>query len=394
MRPAAVRKRKEAGHYSGLNKNNTLNFLLESLLPTKKGYHIGGGWLVPSCGYMPGRDYILDKRTYLANDYRMKTSAKTTENEFDADELNLISLAQEYQDEDKARELLERLRWPNGAICPHCQNDGKTKPVSKLTPKAGSKAAVRKGVYFCGACRKQFTVTVKTVFEGSHVPISKWLMAMFLISSSKKGMSAHQLHRMLKITYKTAWFMAHRIRFAMGDDLKSKLTGIVEVDETFVGGKGSGRTRFSRHTPVVALIEQGGKMKTRVVSSVTSKNLGQALNECISKEAVICTDEHIGYKLAAKDFKKHHAVNHSKLEYTVKKPDGVSASVNHCESFFSLLKRGVYGAWHCVSREHLQKYTNEFSFRWNTRFLTDGARMAEAVPMIEGKRLMYRQPAN
>lgn len=323
----------------------------------------------------------------------MKIDAKKTNDEFDADDLNLISLAQEYSDEGKARELLEKLRWPNGAICPHCKNDGSTKPVSKLTPKAGSKSAVRKGVYFCGACRKQFTVTVKTVFEGSHIPISKWLMAMFLISSSKKGMSAHQLHRMLKITYKSAWFMAHRIRFAMGEDLNTpKLSGVVEIDETYVGGEGDRRTRFSRHTPVVALIEQGGNMRARVVPTVTSKNLGQVLNECVSQDAVICTDEHVGYKQSGKNFKSHHAVNHSKLQYTLKKPDGISASVNHCESFFSLLKRGVYGAWHCVSREHLQKYTNEFSFRWNTRKLTDGARLAQALPMIEGKRLMYRQP--
>ena len=168
----------------------------------------------------------------------MKTNieiANKGESGFDADDLNLISLAQEYADEDKARELLERLRWPNGAICPHCKNDGKTKPNSKLTPKAGSKSAVRKGVYFCGACRKQFTVTVKTVFEGSHIPISKWLMAWFIVCSSKKSVSAHQLHRMLKITYKSAWFMAHRIRFAFGGDTE-KLTGTVEVDETFVGG--------------------------------------------------------------------------------------------------------------------------------------------------------------
>ncbi len=154
----------------------------------------------------------------------MKTSTEADKDEFDADDLNLISLAQEYSDNDKARELLESLRWPNGAICPHCQNH-KEKPISKLTPKEGSKAAVRKGVYFCGACRKQFTVTVKTVFEASHIPISKWLMAMFLISSSKKGMSAHQIHRMLKVTYKTAWFMAHRIRFAMGDESDAKLNG-------------------------------------------------------------------------------------------------------------------------------------------------------------------------
>ena len=321
-------------------------------------------------------------------------TAETVKDEFDADDLNLITLAREYADEDKARELLERLRWPKGAICPHCHNDGNAKPISKLTPKTESKTAVRKGVYFCGACRKQFTVTVKTVFEGSHIPISKWLMAWFIICSSKKAVSAHQLHRMLKITYKSAWFMAHRIRFAMGDDGKTKLSGVVEVDETFVGGKGDMRTKFSRKTPVVALIEQGGNMKARVVPNVSQKNIGFVLNECVSKESTLCTDEHHGYKPVAKSFKAHHTVVHSKKQYIKQTKDGISAGVNHCESFFSLLKRGVHGAWHNVSREHLQKYTNEFAFRWNTRKLTDGARMAVGVPMIEGKRLMYRQPAN
>ena len=266
----------------------------------------------------------------------MKTIAK---DEFNADELNLIKLAQEYSDEDKARELLESLRWPHGATCPHCKNDGKAKTISKLTPKAGSKSAVRKGVHFCGACRKQFTVTVGTVFEGSHIKISKWLMAWFLICSSKKGMSANQLHRMLGVTYKTAWFMAHRIRFAMGDDGNVKLNGIVEVDETFVGGKGDLRTRAQRKTPVVALIEKGGKMKTRIVASVSQKNLGAVINECVSKEAVIVTDESPVYPKASNGFKAHYAVNHSKYEWT-KKFDGGVASTNHCESFFSLLKRG------------------------------------------------------
>ena len=189
----------------------------------------------------------------------MKTTAQ---HEFDADELNLITLAQQYSDNDKARELLEKLRWPDGKpICPHCKNKDE-KPISKLTPKKPTdktKSAVRKGVYFCGACRKQFTVTVGTIFEGSHIPISKWLMAWFLICSSKKAMSAHQLHRMLKITYKTSWFMCHRIRFAMGND-GVKLNGIVEVDETFVGGKGDRSTRAARHVPVMALIEQGGNV--------------------------------------------------------------------------------------------------------------------------------------
>lgn len=317
-----------------------------------------------------------------------------TQPEFDAEEINLITLAQDYSDEDKARELLERLRWPNGAICPHCKNDGATKPNSKLTPKPDSKRPVRKGVYFCGACRKQFTVTVNTVFEGSHVPISKWLMAWFMICSSKKSLSAHQLHRMLKVKYQTAWFMAHRIRFAMADDPAQKLRGIVEVDETFIGGKSDRKHKMSSKTPVMALIEQDGNMKTRVVPNVSQKTLGSALRECVSNDATLCTDEYNCYNKPGAEFNAHHSVNHSKNEYVLKMPGGLTVTVNRCESFFALLKRGVHGAWHSVSREHLPKYANEFAFRWNTRKLSDGARFAKAIPQVEGKRLMYKQPVN
>src|SRR6476646_2075233 len=144
---------------------------------------------------------------------------------------NLSALGKHFSDEDAARELLESLRWPNGAACPHCGGDN----PYKLTPKATSKRPGRKGLYKCRACRKQFTVTVGTIFESSHVPISKWLLAIHLLSASKKGMSAHQLHRMLDVTYRAAWFMAHRLRHAMKDDAM-KLDGIVEVDETYVGG--------------------------------------------------------------------------------------------------------------------------------------------------------------
>lgn len=338
------------------------------------------------------RDYILDKRRNKSNVCNMKTLKKTPEEPVKPDELNLITLTKEIGDEDKARELLERMRWPKGPVCPHCKNDGKGKPLSKLTAKPGSKAAVRKGVYFCGACRKQFTATVGTVFEGSKVPISKWLLATFMMSASKKSMSAHQLHRMLGVTYKTAWFMAHRLRYAMGDDIAVKLTGTVEVDETFVGGKGVMCSKHKRKTPVVALVERGGKMKARVVSTVSQKNLGHVLHECVSKSATMHTDEHPAYFKPLADYKAHHTVVHSKFEYSRRLDDGTKAGINTCESFFSLLKRGVYGSWHCVSREHLQKYTNEFSFRWNTRRMTDGERMFEAMPMIEGKRLFYRQP--
>ena len=202
----------------------------------------------------------------------MKNDIKTAKDGFDADDLNLITLAQEYSDEDRARELFESWRWPNGKpICPHCKHD----ESYKITSKPETKKKVRKGLYYCAACRKPFTATVGTVMEDSHLPISKWMMAFFLICSSKKSISAHQLHRMLKITYKSAWFMAHRIRFAFGDDLNSKpLTGTVEVDECFIGGKGDPKTTFSRKIPVVALIARDGRAKARVVSNVSQTNLG------------------------------------------------------------------------------------------------------------------------
>jgi transposase-like protein len=317
-----------------------------------------------------------------------------TEKPFNADELNLIKLAREYSDEDKARELLESMRWPNGVTCPHCKQAGsECKDVYRLEQKPTSKRPGRKGLFCCAACRKQFSVTVGTVFEGSHIPISKWLMAMFIICSSKKSISAHQLHRMLGITYKSSWFMAHRIRFAMTPNhwAEPKLTGTVEVDETFVGGKGDRTTKAARKTPVVALVERDGIARVKVVASVTQKNLGQALHECVSKDAVVNTDDHPGYKYPLKLWKQHNAVNHSKGEYQRKNADGSTASTNSAESFFSLLKRGVFGAWHHVSREHLSKYANEFAFRWNHRHTTDGERMEKFVPMIEGKRLTYRQ---
>jgi len=218
-------------------------------------------------------------------------------------------------------------------------------------------------------------------------------MAFFIFCSSKKSISALQLSRMLKLGYQAAWFMAHRIRFAVGQEmpLYRLLKGVVEVDETFVGGKGDRSSKFSRKTPVMALIEQNGQMRTRIVPSVCQKNIGNALRDCVSKDAVICTDEWKAYLKATRDYKAHHAVNHSKFEYVLKTPDGIIASTNHCESFFSLLKRGVVGAWHCVSREHLHRYANEFAFRWNTRELTDGERMETAVGLATGKRLTYRQ---
>jgi transposase-like protein len=317
---------------------------------------------------------------------------KTKNGALNSEDLNLVKLAREYSDNDRARELLESLRWPNGPICPHCANDGKSKSIYTIIPKPESKRPARKGLYKCGACRKQFTVTVGTIFEDSHIPIGKWLMAIFLLCSSKKGMSAHQLHRMLDITYKTAWFMAHRIRFAMGEGpLAELIKGTVEIDETFVGGKGDLRTIASRKTAVVALIQRKGKVRTKVVPTVTQLNLRSCLNECAPKETVINTDQAGVYIGLNRYFMRHDVVNHSAKEYARRNADGSNAHVNTAESFFSLIKRGIMGSFHHVSREHLHRYAAEFQFRWNNRSITDGERMEVAIEQVVGKRLTYRQ---
>jgi transposase-like protein len=320
------------------------------------------------------------------------------------DDINLVTLAQEYSDEDKARGLLESIRWPKGAVCPHCKH-GET---YKIVAKENSKVKARNGMYCCASCRKQFTVTVGTIMEDSHIPLGKWLMAIFILCSSKKSISANQLHRMLKVTYKTAWFLNHRIRHGVSPDTTpgDMLKGIVEVDETYVGGKpqslpgqrikGTGYRKDSNKVPVVALIERDGDVKTRVVSNVTQKNLRSFLQDNIEKGSVVNTDQSmvyhtIVYPIIKPEGGKHEVVNHRKLEYARHNADGTVAHVNTCESFFSLLKRGVYGSWHHVSREHLPKYVNEFSFRWNTRAQTDGKRMETAIAMSVGKRLTYRQ---
>ena len=304
------------------------------------------------------------------------------------DESILVQLAQAYGDEAKARQFLELHRWPNGPVCPHCQNAGE-KRISKLESHTTSPRRLRQGVYFCGACRQQFTVTVGTVLEGSHVPISKWLLALFLLCSSKKSISANQIHRMIGVTYKTAWFLCHRLRLAMTPNpgAEPKLKGTVEVDEAFVGPKGKPKT------PVVALIERLGLARVKVVASVTQKNLGTALAECVSQAAVVNTDEHPAYRSPLKHWKEHHAVNHSRGEYQRQNPDGSVASTNTAESFFSLLKRAMVGAWHHISREHLARYANEFAFRWNTRQDTDDRRLIRCIGCLKDKRLLYRHVA-
>ena len=302
---------------------------------------------------------------------------------------NLAELAAGFSNENAARELLESMRWPNGAACPRC---GGADPY-KLTPKKSSKRPVRKGVWKCRACRKQFTVTVATIFEGSHIKLSKWLLAIHLLCASKKGMSAHQLHRMLGVTYKSAWFMAHRLRYAMSQEpLASKLSSVVEVDETYVGGRRKGICgrpgAGDKKTPVVALVERGGRVRAFPMERITSDRVQDAIRERVELSAHMMTDELKAYHGLDMGFASHQTVTHSRGEYV-----RGTVSTNAVEGFFSLLKRGINGVYHHVGKGHLGRYCDEFAFRYSTRTVTDGERVVLAVQGAEGKRLTYQQPA-
>ena len=315
-----------------------------------------------------------------------------------SDQLNLATLAKHFSDEDTARELLEFMRWPNGPVCPRC----KSTVAYRLTPRVESKRPVRKGVLKCKGCRKQFTVTVGTIFEDSHIPLNKWLLAIHLLCSSKKGMSAHQLMRMLGLkSYKSAWFMAHRIRYAMEQgSFADKLSDIVEVDETYVGGKAKNMHASVRRekiqgrgtvgkAPVVTLVESEGRVKTIYMESVTGENLKAAMKDCIVPTAQIMTDESPSYSFAQTEFAGHESVNHGAGEYV-----RGDAHVNTSESVHALLKRGIIGTYHHVSKFHLHRYLSEFDFRFNNRKIEDGERTVQAIKGFEGKRLMYRDSSD
>ncbi len=291
-----------------------------------------------------------------------------------------------FQDPDKAREYLEALRWPEGPVCPHCGTLG---DHYQLQGKSH-----RPGLWKCQSCREQFSVTVGTVFERSKVPLNKWLMAVHLMSASKKGISAHQLHRMLGVTYKTAWFMAHRIREAMTNAPTGKLGSggkTVEADETFWGnnkprGQKKGRG-FAHKMKVVALVEREGEVRSFQVPSVSAKTLAPILREQIAADANLMTDDMKCYTLVGREFASHGVVRHSANEYA-----RGNIHTNTIEGYFSILKRGLVGTFHHVGEQHLQRYVREFDFRYNHRKATDTERADAALVGIQGKRLTYRRP--
>ncbi len=317
--------------------------------------------------------------------------------------INLVTLGA--MSETDARKLLEAARWPNGPVCPHC---GVVGDAGRIESAADTANKVRDGLYHCRSCDEPFTVTVGTVMESSHVPLTKWLLAWYLFASSKKSMSALQLQRQLGLgSYRTAWFMAHRIRHAMQNGgPQGPLTGVVEVDETYIGGKprttgkhppkGLGKLRGknpnkgrgTKKSAVQVLVQRGGAARARVVPDVTAKTLQPFIREHTALSAAIHSDEWQGYKGVGEGFAGgHHTVAHSYGEYA---RDGVHS--NSAESFNGLFKRAFHGAWHHVSREHLPRYLDEACFRWTHREEKDGERTVRAVGQSGGVRLYLKKP--
>ena len=293
-----------------------------------------------------------------------------------------------FQNAEKARAYLERVRWPDGPICPHC---GSVEKHYELEGKS-----TRPGVYKCSDCREQFTVTVGTVFERSKIALNIWLQAVYLLCSSKKGISSHQLHRTLGVTYKTAWFMSHRIREAMTNNPTGLLGsggGTVEADETFWGNnkprkptKGRG---YAHKMKVFALVERGGSVRSFKVANIRGVTLSAIIRQHVAPDANLRTDEASMYTKIGREFASHEIVKHSKGEYS---RDG--AHTNTIEGYFSLLKRGLIGTYHKCGEQHLQRYAHEFSFRYNNREklgVNDVMRTEAALRGISGKRLTYRR---
>ena len=292
-----------------------------------------------------------------------------------------------FHDVTAAREHLEAILWPDGPVCPHC---GEYENIKKLKGKSH-----RPGLHACNSCRGHFTVTVGTVLERSKIPLNKWVLGFHLMAASKKGMSAHQLHRMLGVTYKTAWFMAHRIREGMRDLSPDPVGGgnkVVEADETYVGGKAKNRAFGPppKKEAVFALVERGGKVHSFHVPAVNAKTLRPILVTHADRDSYLMTDEAGAYVRVGREFSGHGTVNHSINEYV----RGGFWYTNTVENYFSIFKRGITGVYQHVSQQHLKRYLGEFDFRYNERTglgVSDDERADKALMGISGKRLTYRR---
>lgn len=290
--------------------------------------------------------------------------------------------AKHFQNEDAAFAYVEARLWPNGPVCSHC---GETERVSRMNGKA-----TRKGLHKCYSCRKQFTVRQGTIFESSHLPLNVWLQAIFLIAASKKGISSNQLHRMLGITLKTAWFLSHRIREAMRSGDLGPMDGIIEVDETYIGRKeGSimGGGGVSHKMAVLSLVNRSGESRSFVIDRANVYNVLPIMERNIKAEAHLMTDEHGMYRKIGPSFAAHSAVFHGAGEY-----GRGSIHTNTVEGFFSIFKRGMKGVYQHCREKHLHRYLAEFDFRYSNRIALGCGDLERADRMLRGvvgKRLKY-----
>jgi transposase-like protein len=302
-----------------------------------------------------------------------------------------------FNDENKARAYFEAIRWPDGVTCCHCGNTNS----ARIYPIAANPAKkVRAGLYECQECHGQFTVRTGGVMESSHVALTKWALAYRFMASSKKGMSAHQLHRSIGVTYKTAWFMWHRIREAMREDVLPPMGGsgeVVEVDETYIGpsrdifinGKGWQKQRGpGGKRIVVTLVERGGIARSIHADKLDGETIAKILSENVSRRSRLHTDEAHHYRKPGEDFEAHERVNHSAKEYA-----RGDVTTNTVEGFFSIFKRGMTGVYQHCGEQHLQRYLDEFDFRYSNRAalgVDDSERTRRAIKGGDGKRLTYR----
>ncbi|MXO72255.1 IS1595 family transposase [Alteraurantiacibacter buctensis] len=298
----------------------------------------------------------------------------------------------EFHSEEAAFAHLEKVIWAGEPVCPHC---GSVDRITKV--KANPAKRIRVGLWRCGNCKGQFTVKVGTVFEHARIPLHKMLQAVYLITSSKKGVSAHQLHRTLEITYKSAWFLMHRVREAMRDGNLAPFGGnggIVEVDETFIGRKkGAEKKRAFHHKmKVLALVDRDtGKARTMVIDDVRAETLMPLVIANVEREARIMTDEHSGYRDVKRYFAGHGTTSHGKGEYVNLEDRSIHS--NTVEGYFSIFKRGMKGVYQHCGEGHLHRYLAEFEFRYNNRAAlgcNDGDRSSAALAGITGKRLTYK----